>query len=114
MSCEIVKQFGIEHLKAILNQDAYLPDEEEEYWSDAVNHYFKFVRHHKSSSILDFGKYSGKEISWLVENDFDYFEFCIREVDRFFINKDYLIDLSNGVLFFLKMLLQDTRPKEQS
>ncbi len=42
------------------------------------------------STILDFGKYQGKPLEWVICNDFKYLDYCINIREDFFISKEEL------------------------
>lgn len=86
-------------------------EHEIEYWIGKADFYFKFCRFNKKDSILSFGKYNGLTLGWVAENDFDYLEYCMRTVDRFFLNRTYLIELCNQNYLFSSETVSDYRVK---
>lgn len=70
-------------------------EDEIEHWLSRIKYHWKYARYHEKTSVLSFGKYVGRQIDWVLENGFDYLEYCLREVDRFFLKKTYLLDICN-------------------
>ena len=98
--------------KSDLEQVLILDNNTITYWLEKYNYYYKFVRSNDADDILTFGKYEGKTVQNIVDADFDYFQFCLREVDRFFCKGKYLIDLSNAGLIFDKETIDGYAKKE--
>ena len=86
--------------------------DEVRFWLNKYNFYYKFVRVHDKDDALTFGKYTGQTVEQVVSEDFNYFQFCLREADRFFCKGKYLIELSNSGYEFDKPTIEGYARKE--